>query len=65
MLTGEIKKILIKVIQDFVKDHQERRAKLTDQDVKRFLSTHERKFKYEIDPEILKNEAERKKKEAQ
>jgi tryptophanyl-tRNA synthetase len=30
MLTGEIKKILIKVIQDFVKDHQERRAKLTD-----------------------------------
>jgi hypothetical protein len=29
------------------------------------LSTHERKFKYEIDPEILKNEAERKKKEAQ
>lgn len=54
ILTGDVKKILIKVIQDFVKDHQERRAKLTDEDVKRFLSTHQRKFSYNIDPEILK-----------
>ena len=44
MLTGEIKKILIKVIQKFVGEHQERRKKVTDEDVKKFLSTHERKF---------------------
>lgn len=52
-MTGDVKKILTKVLQDFVKDHQEKRAKLTDDDVKRFLSTHERKFKYNIDPKIL------------
>ncbi len=62
MLTGDVKKILIKVIQDFVQDHQERRAKLTDEDVKKFLSTHKRTFTYNIDPEVLKQEAERKEK---
>jgi tryptophanyl-tRNA synthetase len=30
MLTGEIKKILIKVIQKFVADHQEARKKITN-----------------------------------
>ena len=54
MLTGDVKKILTQILQDFVKNHQEKRAKLTDDDVKRFLSTHERKFTYNIDPEILK-----------
>lgn len=46
MLSGQVKKTLIKIIQDFVKNHQDRRAKLTDDDVKKFLSTHQRKFKY-------------------
>ena len=38
MLTGEIKAELIKVMQEFVKDFQEKRAKVTDEDVKRFMS---------------------------
>lgn len=46
MLTGEIKKILIGILQKFVADHQEKRSKITDDDVKKFLSTHERKFVY-------------------
>ncbi len=46
MLTGELKKILIKVIQDFVCDHQKRRSKIVDDDVRKFLSTHARKFLY-------------------
>jgi tryptophanyl-tRNA synthetase len=54
MLSGQVKKILTKIIQDFVKNHQEKRAKLTDDDVKRFLSAHERKFSYPIDPEVVK-----------
>ena len=44
MLTGEIKKILIKVIQDFVGAHQEKRKQITNEDVKKFLSTHARKY---------------------
>jgi hypothetical protein len=44
MLTGEIKKILIKVLQKFVLDHQAQRKNITDDDVKKFLSTHQRKY---------------------
>ena len=39
MLTGEIKAELIKVMQEFVGEFQERRSKVTDEDVKKFLST--------------------------
>ena len=46
MLTGEVKKILIKEVQKFVADHQERRKNITDEEVKKFLSTHPRKFAY-------------------
>ena len=38
MLTGEIKAILIDVLQKFVADFQERRKKVTDEDVKQFTS---------------------------
>lgn len=46
MLTGEVKKILIGVLQKFVGEHQEKRKNITDEEVKKFLSTHERKFNY-------------------
>ena len=46
MLTGEIKKILIKVIQGFIGEHQERRKNISENDVQKFLSTHARKFIY-------------------
>ncbi|KAL0482655.1 tryptophanyl tRS [Acrasis kona] len=38
MLTGEIKKILIEVLQKIVKQHQERRALVTDEMVKKFMT---------------------------
>ena len=36
--TGEVKARLIKCLQEFVKDFQERRKKVTDEDVKKFMS---------------------------
>jgi tryptophanyl-tRNA synthetase len=47
MLTGEVKKVLIDVVQKFVTGHQERRSKLTNEDVKKFLSTHQRKYTHQ------------------
>ena len=44
MLTGEIKKILIKILQKFVADHQEARKKITMEIIEQFLSTHPRKY---------------------
>ena len=38
MLTGEVKKILIEILQEFVKNFQEARAKITDADVEHFMS---------------------------
>ena len=38
MLTGEIKKILIQVLTDLVTKHQERRAKITLEEVKEFMT---------------------------
>lgn len=36
MASGEIKQILIQCLQDFVKDFQEKRKKVTDEDVRKF-----------------------------
>mmetsp|Transcript_30739 Transcript_30739/g.35593 ORF Transcript_30739/g.35593 Transcript_30739/m.35593 type:complete len:448 (+) Transcript_30739:36-1379(+) len=38
MMTGEVKKILIEILQNLVKEHQERRAKVTDADIERFMT---------------------------
>jgi tryptophanyl-tRNA synthetase len=38
MMTGEIKAYLIKVLQELVKNHQEARAKVTDDVVRQFMS---------------------------
>ncbi|KAI0355007.1 hypothetical protein OH77DRAFT_1437013, partial [Trametes cingulata] len=37
LLTGELKAKCIKVLQDFVKDFQDRRAKITEDEVKAFM----------------------------
>lgn len=44
MLTGEIKKELIGVITEFVKEHQDRRSKVTEETVKHFMSVRELQF---------------------
>ncbi|KAL9658682.1 hypothetical protein ABK040_006216 [Willaertia magna] len=46
MLTGEVKKILIEILQKIVKEHQERRAKITDEEVKEFLSVRKLDFNW-------------------
>ncbi len=38
MMTGEVKKILIDCLNDYLKDFQERRKKITDDDVKAFMA---------------------------
>lgn len=38
MLTGEVKQVLIKVLQDFVADFNEKRKRVTDEDVKKFMA---------------------------
>lgn len=38
MLTGEIKKLLIDVLQPIVTEHQKRRAEVTDEIVKEFMT---------------------------
>ncbi len=37
MMTGEIKQILIDCLNEFLHDFQERRKKVTDEDVKKFM----------------------------
>jgi tryptophanyl-tRNA synthetase len=39
IMTSEVKEILIQILTDLVVEHQERRKKLTDEDVKKFMST--------------------------
>ncbi|CAK9296512.1 unnamed protein product [Gordionus sp. m RMFG-2023] len=46
MLSGEIKKQLIQIIQDIVKDHQEKRSKITDEMVKAYMTPRKLKFSY-------------------
>ena len=38
MLTSEVKQVLIECIQKFLKDFQDRRAKVTDADVDAFMA---------------------------
>ncbi|GKT28771.1 tRNA synthetase class I family protein, partial [Aduncisulcus paluster] len=38
MLTGEVKAILIKILQDMVLDHQEKRKDVTDEVVQHFMT---------------------------
>lgn len=38
MLTGELKKILIDCITEIVQKHQTNRSKITDDDVKEFMT---------------------------
>jgi tryptophanyl-tRNA synthetase len=44
MLTGEVKQILIQILQDVVKKHQESRAKVTDDMVREFMSVRKMNF---------------------
>lgn len=44
MLTGEVKKELIKVVQKLIADHQQMRKKVTMEVIEQFLSTHPRKY---------------------
>ncbi len=45
MLTGELKKILIDLLQKLVKEHQERRAVVTDEMIKQFMTPRRLNYK--------------------
>ena len=61
MLTSEVKGILIETIQKFLKDFQDRRAKVTDADVDHFMSVR----KIVPYPKKWAEEMERREKEAE
>lgn len=44
MLTGEVKKILIKILQNIVVTHQTNRKTINQEHVEKFMSTHPRKY---------------------
>lgn len=46
MLTGELKKELIGVLQALVRGHQQRRAAVTDEVVRHFMTPRPLKSKY-------------------
>lgn len=54
MLTGEVKQELIKCLQQFIAVFQERRKKITDDDVKHFMSVR----KIDAMPKKFKEAAE-------
>ena len=60
MLTSEVKQVLIECIQEFLKEFQERRAKVTDEDVEKFISVR----KITPYPKKWAEEMERREKEA-
>ena len=45
MLTGELKQILVEVLQKLVLDHQKKRAEVTDDIVKQFMTPRPLNFK--------------------
>ena len=44
MLTGELKQELVRVLQKLIAEHQERRKKVTDEQVKAFMTPRPLKF---------------------
>lgn len=44
MLTGEVKKELIGILQEMVKEHQERRAQVTEDVLREFMSVRPLEF---------------------
>ncbi|XKL59076.1 hypothetical protein PGB90_000092 [Kerria lacca] len=46
MLTGELKKILFETLQPLILEHQERRSKITDEEVKLFMTPRLLNFKF-------------------
>ena len=53
MLTGQVKGVLIDLLTEMVKEHQARRAKVTDEEVKEFLSVRKLDFKWPERKETL------------
>mmetsp|Transcript_34019 Transcript_34019/g.30802 ORF Transcript_34019/g.30802 Transcript_34019/m.30802 type:complete len:322 (+) Transcript_34019:422-1387(+) len=56
MMTSEIKEILIKILTDIVTEHQERRKKITEADVLKFMEV--RKIDVHMPPDRTKKEGE-------
>ena len=59
-MTGELKKMAITVLQDFVKEFQERRNKVTDEIMRQYMTP--RKLEWKGNPNPKPREAKEKKK---
>ena len=44
MLTGELKKELVAILQDLVGQHQERRKAITDETIQEFMTPYPHEF---------------------
>ena len=60
MLSGEIKKEIIEVIQKIVGDFQERRSKISDEEVLEFQKVRKLDFEYEAPKEEKKQKKDKK-----
>ena len=53
MLTSEVKKVLIDVVVKLITEHQQRRAKITTEDVRAFMKV--RQIKVDVPPNLTEN----------
>ena len=60
-MTGELKKMAITLLQDYVKEFQERRNKVTDEIMRQYMTP--RKLEWKGNPNPKPKEAKEKKKE--
>ena len=63
LLTGELKQMAIKLLQEYVKDFQERRSKVTDEVLRQY--TKPRKLEWKGNPNPKPKESKKEKKEGQ
>jgi len=53
MLTSEVKKVLIDVVVKLITEHQQRRAKISTEDVRAFMKI--RQIKVDVPPNLTEN----------
>lgn len=65
LLTGELKQMAIKLLQEYVKDFQERRSKVTDEVLRQYTKPRELEWKGNPNPKPKESKKEKEKKEEQ
>jgi tryptophanyl-tRNA synthetase len=63
LLTGELKKMAITLLQDYVKEFQERRKEVTDEILKQFMTPRQLEWKGNPNPKPKEKKAKESKEE--